>query len=256
MPKKHIILSISGHDPSGGAGVQADIETINALGCQPCSVISCLTVQDSSTVKRLIPLSADDIVEQATMLFNDMPIAVIKIGLCGSIAAVEAIEQILRSKPNIPVVFDPVLACGDGNSLASKALVESIKQRIIPLTTLLTPNSLEAKKLTGTSSLDAAAQQLLELGTEYVLITGGHEPGQQINNQLFHQQHLINSYQWPRQVGEFHGTGCTLASAIACFIALTESIPKAVEHAQAYTDRAVKNAHQVGKGQAFLGRTF
>jgi len=254
MPKKPIILSISGHDPSGGAGIQADIETLNALGCQPCSVISCLTVQDSSTVKRLIPLSTDDIVEQATMLFNDMPIAVIKIGLCGSIAAVDAIEQILQSKPNIPVVFDPVLTCGDGSSLAGKALIESIKQRLIPLTTLLTPNSLEAEKLTGTASLETAAQQLLTLGAEYVLITGGHQLEQQINNQLFHQQHLVSSYQWPRQVGEFHGTGCTLASAIACFIALTESIPKAVELAQAYTDNAIKNAHQVGKGQAFLSR--
>jgi len=257
MSKKPIILSISGHDPSGGAGIQADIETINDLDCQACSIISCLTVQDSSSVQRLIPLSADDMLEQADMLFNDMPIAVIKIGLCGSTDAVLAIEKILQSHPNIPVVFDPVLACGDGTALASAALIKDLIQRLIPLATVLTPNSLEASKLLATSanhSIEKNALELLALGPKYVLITGGHLSGEHVSNQLFHQQQLISTCQWPRQPGEFHGTGCTLASAIAALIALGNPIPEAVEQAQAYANQAIKQAHQVGKGQAFLNR--
>ncbi|OUR84196.1 bifunctional hydroxymethylpyrimidine kinase/phosphomethylpyrimidine kinase [Cycloclasticus sp. 46_120_T64] len=255
MPKKPIVLSISGHDPSGGAGIQADIETLNALGCWPCSIISCLTVQDSSSVQRLIPLAADDMIEQAEVLFNDLPIAAIKIGLCGSLAAVTAIEQVLRTQPNIPVIFDPVLACGDGRSLASNSLIDSIKQRLIPLTTVLTPNSLEAAKLCQqTNSSAQMAKQLLQLGADYVLITGGHQSGEQVNNQLFHQQGLVNACQWPRQTGEFHGTGCTLASAIAAFIALGKPISEAVEQAQAYTNTAIKRAQHLGQGQAFLSR--
>ena len=255
MPKKPIVLSISGHDPSGGAGIQADIETLNALGCWPCSIISCLTVQDSSSVQRLIPLAADDMIEQAEVLFNDLPIAAIKIGLCGSLAAVTAIEQILLTQPHIPVIFDPVMACGDGRSLASHALIDSIKQRLIPLTTVLTPNSLEAAKLCPQTLNPAQmAQQLLQLGADYVLITGGHQSGEQVNNQLFHQQGLVNAFQWPRQTGEFHGTGCTLASAIAAFIALGKPVNEAVEQAQAYTNTAIKRAQQLGQGQAFLSR--
>ena len=257
MPKKPIILSISGHDPSGGAGIQADIETINDLGCHACSIISCLTVQDSSTVQRLIPLSTGDMLEQASALFSDMPIAVIKVGLCGSLEAVLAIEEILQSHPNIPVVFDPVLACGDGTELASAALIKAIIQRLIPLTTVLTPNSLEASKLLGTNashSIEKNALELLALGSQYVLITGGHLSGGHVSNQLFHQQQLISTCQWPRQTGGFHGTGCTLASAIAALIALGNPIPEAVEQAQAYVNQAIKQAHQVGKGQAFLNR--
>jgi len=119
LSKKPVILCLSGHDPSGGAGIQADIEVLQHFNCHACTIITCLTVQDSSTVKRLIPLNGEDIVEQAAVLFKDMPIAAIKIGLTGSIAAIDAIRRILALQPNIPVIFDPVLASGDGTSLAN-----------------------------------------------------------------------------------------------------------------------------------------
>jgi len=257
MSKKPIVLTISGHDPSGGAGIQADIETISALGCQPCAIISCLTVQDSSTVSRLIPLNAHDIAEQAAVLLNDMPPAVIKIGLCGSIGVVETIADILKNIPNTAVVFDPVLAGGDGNPLANDALVAAIKTHLIPLTTVLTPNTLEAAKLSGLATddtLEHIAMGAQSLDASYVLMTGGHQQGRFISNRLFHQQQLISQLKWPRQNGQFHGTGCTLASAIAAYIALGLPILDAVEQAQRFTHDAVKHAHQPGKGQAFLNR--
>ena len=257
MSKKPIVLSISGHDPSGGAGIQADIETIGALGCQPCTIISCLTVQDSRSVSRLIPLNAADISEQAMTLLNDMPPNVVKIGLCGSVSVVEAIAAILKKLPQTPVVFDPVLAAGDGNPLANNALVAAINKHLIPLTTVLTPNTLEAAKLSGHSPdqpIELITAKLQSLGASYTLITGGHQHGRFISNRLFHQQQLISQLKWPRQNGEFHGTGCTLASAIAAYIALGHSIADAVEDAQGFTHNAVKQAHQPGKGQAFLNR--
>ncbi|MDX2424732.1 MAG: hydroxymethylpyrimidine/phosphomethylpyrimidine kinase [Cycloclasticus sp.] len=252
------MLTISGHDPTGGAGIQADIEVIHSLGCHPCSIISCLTVQDSSTVHRLMPLNADDLVEQASVLFEDMPIVAIKIGLTGSVACVDAIAHILQQQPTIPVVLDPVLASGDGTPLASSQLINAIKNALLPLTTVLTPNSLEARQLTGlaiNSPIDEVGLALLDLGVSYALITGGHETGATtISNRLFQRNIPIEVSKWPRRAGEFHGSGCTLASAIAAFIAKGEPITNAIEQAQRYTDGAIKEALKLGKGQLFPNR--
>jgi hydroxymethylpyrimidine/phosphomethylpyrimidine kinase len=257
MHKKPIVLSISGHDPTGGAGIQADIEVLNSLGCHPCTLISCLTIQDSHTVHRLIPLNADSLIDQATALFNDLPISVIKIGLTGSVACVEAIAHILQQHPRIPVVFDPVLASGDGTALADDSLVSAIREQLLPLTTVLTPNSPEARQLSGIStdaSLQAIGLALLQLKIAYVLLTGGHDNESTISNSLFCQNALKNTFNWPRQPGEFHGTGCTLASAIAGFIAQGLPVIDAIERAQAYTDLAINNALKLGKGQLFPAR--
>jgi hydroxymethylpyrimidine/phosphomethylpyrimidine kinase len=260
MTTTHIptVLCFSGHDPSGGAGVQSDIEVLTHFNCHPCSVLTCLTVQDSSTVHRLIPLKPNDIIEQANVLFNDMPVDVIKIGLTGSIECVEAIASIIQQHPNIPVILDPVLASGDGTSLASNQLIESTKKRLLPFVTVLTPNTLEARQLTGLSSdvsIELLGQHLLDTGVDYVLITGGHEHGNSIINTLFHNGQAIEQNSWERLAGEFHGSGCTLATAIAAQFALGKPIIEAVQVAQHYTDNALKNALQIGKGQLFPKRT-
>lgn len=197
-------------------------------------------------------------VEQANTLLNDISIDVIKIGLTGSVKCVEAIAQLIQQHPHLPVVFDPVLASGDGTSLASKALIASIQLHLLPLVTVLTPNSLEARQLTGltpTASNEQLGQQLLSLGVEYVLITGGHDSGNLICNTLFHNSRLIDKSNWPRLAGEFHGSGCTLATAIAAQIALGKPIRKAIQVAQQYTDHSLRNAVQIGKGQLFPNRT-
>ncbi|ORU94464.1 MAG: hydroxymethylpyrimidine/phosphomethylpyrimidine kinase [Cycloclasticus sp. symbiont of Poecilosclerida sp. M] len=256
--RKPIILCFSGHDPSGGAGVQADIEVLTHFNCHPCSVMTCLTVQNSSTVHRLIPLSADDLIEQSSVLFNDMSISVIKIGLTGSAECVKAIAKVLQQHPKVPVIFDPVLAGGDGTALADNDLIASITQRLLPLVTVLTPNTPEARALTGLdeqSSVEALGNALLSLGVNYVLITGGHEKGSTIKNTLFHKQRLIEQTEFKRITGGFHGTGCTLVTAIAAHIALGEPIPSAIQHAQSYTEQAIRNAEQIGQGQLFPKRT-
>jgi hydroxymethylpyrimidine/phosphomethylpyrimidine kinase len=258
MPaSKPIILTISGHDPSGGAGVLADADVFLRHGCHLCSVLTCLTVQDSSSVYKLTPLNADDMLEQATALFNDFPIAAIKIGLTGSVGCIETIIKILKQHSNIPVIFDPVLASGDGAPLSNQALIDTIKRQLIPLCTVITPNSIEAHLLTdpfNDYNIKTAGLALLKTGVDYVLITGGHEDGDTICNQTFHNNEIIQQLNWSRLPGEFHGTGCTLASAISAQIALGKNIPDAIEKAQAYTDAAIRNAYKPGKGQFFLSR--
>jgi hydroxymethylpyrimidine/phosphomethylpyrimidine kinase len=258
LATKPIVLSISGHDPSGGAGIQADIEVLNHFDCHPCSIITCLTVQDSSTVHRLIPQEAEAIVEQASILFNDMPINAIKIGLTGSLGAVNAIASIIKSQPNIPIVFDPVLACGDGTPLANADLIGEIKSKLLPLTTVLTPNTIEAAQLSGlqeNNDPDQLGTSLLKQGPDYVLLTGGHALGTVLRNHLFNNNEKLASYEWQRQAGHFHGTGCTLASAIAALMATGQSIPDAIELAQTYVDNTIRQAIQLGKGQRFLHRS-
>ncbi|PCI70262.1 MAG: hydroxymethylpyrimidine/phosphomethylpyrimidine kinase [Piscirickettsiaceae bacterium] len=253
-----VVLCFSGHDPSGGAGVQSDIEVLTHFNCHPCSVLTCLTVQDSATVHRLTPLSANDMIEQANTLFNDMTIDVIKIGLTGAVACVEAIAQLVKQHPNIPVVFDPVLASNDGTPLSNEALIASIQQHLLPLVTVITPNTLEARQLTGltpAASYEQLGLHLLSFGVDYALITGGHESGVSIINALYHNNRLIEQSNWVRLAGEFHGSGCTLATAITAHIALGKPVPIAIQHAQQYTDRTLKSAIQIGKGQLFPNRT-
>jgi len=251
------VLCFSGHDPSGGAGVQSDIEVLTHFNCHPCSVLTCLTVQDSSTVHRLIPLNPNDLIEQATVLFNDMTIDVIKIGLTGSVECVEAIAHLILQHPDIPIIFDPVLASGDGTSLADKQLIESIQKHLLPHVTVLTPNTIEARQLTGLSSganIDSLGRSLLDKGVDAALITGGHESGAAIINTLFQHGQAIDKSKWERLTGEFHGSGCTLATAIAAQIALGRSISDAIHTAQHYTEHTLKNAVQIGKGQLFPAR--
>lgn len=191
------------------------------------------------------------------MLFDDLPIAVIKVGLTGSVDAVKAIVKIIQLHPNIPVVFDPVLASGDGTSLANIKLLDEIKNTLLPLTTVLTPNTIEAAQLSGLqhdNNEESLGKALLNTGTNYVLITGGHSPGAVLRNHLFFNHEKQITYEWERQSGHFHGTGCTLASAIAALVAQGQSIPNAVALAQTYVNQAIKLANRVGKGQLFPNR--
>jgi hydroxymethylpyrimidine/phosphomethylpyrimidine kinase len=208
-------------------------------------------------VHRLIPLNANDLLEQASAIFNDMPIAVIKIGLTGSINVVRGIVDILKSQPDIPVIFDPVLACGDGTTLANEELIKVIKDELLPLTTVITPNTLEAAQLSAlpnNTEVEKLGIALLSLGAEYAFLTGGHASDQKVNNYLFHKNQSVKTTEWPRQAGEFHGTGCTLATAVAALIANGHLIPEAIELAQAYVDSTIIQAQQIGKGQLFPNR--
>ncbi|BBL69654.1 bifunctional hydroxymethylpyrimidine kinase/phosphomethylpyrimidine kinase [Methylogaea oryzae] len=243
-----VVLCLSGHDPSGGAGVQADIETLAALGCHAASVITCLTCQDTRDVRQIIPQQPDDLRRQAETVLADMPVAAIKIGLIGDAAIAETIARLIAAHPDIPVVLDPVLAAGGGASLSNEELLQAIREQLLPLTTLLTPNSLEARVLAGLVDLESCAHWLLARGCRYVLITGSHEDRPDVINTLYSQS-LQEPFRWQRLPHEYHGSGCTLAAAVAAYLARGANPMAAAHDAQRYTWQALEGGFRPGRGQ-------
>lgn len=258
--KEHIpvVLAISGHDPGGGAGIQADIEAVASMGCHAASVISCLTVQDTREIKRVQPVDAMLMVEQARAILEDLPVQAVKIGLLGSVTAVEVVHTLLQEYDDLPVVLDPILAAGgDGRSLADPELIAAMTELLFPQTTILTPNSLEARRLSpAADTLDACGQALLAQGCEFVLITGAHEPGETVQNRLYGNHRLLETYQWERLPYSYHGSGCTLASAIAALLAQGVDPMVAVHEAQDYTWQTLQAGYQIGSGQHQPDRFF
>lgn len=249
MSKRPTVLCFSGHDPSGGAGIHADIEAIKAQGCHALSIITCLTRQDTHNVFEISPCSAQTIKEQAQTLFDDIKIDAIKIGLIGDAKIALTISEILTNHSGTPVILDPVLAAGGGYELASEQLLKTIKSKLLPLTTIITPNTQEAERLTGTSSWNDAARFFSKSEVEYTLITGTHENADAVTNRLFSDGSFITEHQWERLPGSYHGSGCTLASALAANIAKGLSIEEASYKAQDYTWHSLKNGFRIGSGQ-------
>lgn len=251
-----VVLCFSGHDPSGGAGVQADIETLVSHRCHAASVITALTEQDTRNVKKLIPQRPDDIISQAGTLLADLPVKAIKIGLIGHHDTAAAIAAVLARHPRIPVVLDPVLAAGGGAELSTDRLIAAVTDQLLPRTSVLTPNSMEARRLTGLTDLHDCGLALLDKGCEYVLITGTHETSPAVSNQLFHDGRLLETFTWDRLPDSYHGSGCTLASAVAALVAQGLAPFQAVMEAQEYTWNALQTAYRPGQGQHNPNRFF
>ncbi len=251
-----IVLCFSGHDPSGGAGIQADIETIVSHRCHAASVITALTEQDSRNVRKLLVQRPEDIINQAQTVLDDFEIAAIKIGLLGSAEVAIAVANVIRQSRKVTVVLDPVLAAGGGTDLASRDLVNAIIEHLLPLTTLLTPNSDEARRLTGLDDLADCGQQLQKLGAEHVLITGTHEDAELVHNRLFMPNQLSETFNWERLPHSYHGSGCTLASAAAALLAQGLDLFSAVSEAQEFTWQSLQAAYRPGRGQHNPERLF
>ncbi len=256
-PQTHpIILCFSGHDPSGGAGIQADIETLASQGCHACSVITALTEQNSHNVKKLLPQPAEEIFRQANTLCADFKISAIKIGLIGHADTVTVIATLIDSYPDLPVVLDPVLAAGGGTPLASISLIQKIQSELLPKTIILTPNSQEARQLAGQSDLNDCAAQLLDFGCRSVLITGTHEQTDSVINTLYCPNSTPERFQWPRLPENYHGSGCTLASALTAHLAHGDDLVSACFKAQEYTWNALSHGFRPGTGQHHPDRLF
>ncbi|OAI12324.1 hydroxymethylpyrimidine/phosphomethylpyrimidine kinase [Methylomonas koyamae] len=251
-----VVLCFSGHDPSGGAGIQADIETIASHRCHAASVITALTEQDSRNVKKLLPQRPADLVSQAQTVLADIQVAAVKIGLIGSAELAEAIADVLQSCPRIPVVLDPVLAAGGGSDLAGQGLIDAINNRLLPLATVVTPNASEARRLTGLADLDACGKALRHRGAEYVLITGADEDSELVHNRLYLADGVNETFNWERLPYSYHGSGCTLASAIAALLAQGLDPFSAISEAQDYTWQSLAAAYRPGRGQHNPERFF
>lgn len=261
-PTPPLVLSFAASDPTGGAGLQADLLTLASMGCHPLTVVTALTVQDTAGVDSILAIDADWVLDQARMLLEDVPVAAFKLGMLGSPEAMAAIAEILADYPDIPVVLDPVLASGRGDELASEDMIAAMRDMLIPQTTILTPNSHEARRLALFESdeddldLAACAARLTELGCEYVLITGTHENTPRVLNSLYDTRGHVQTDAWDRLPGSYHGSGCTLASAIAATLAYGQDVPTAVREAQNYTYETLQAAFRPGMGQYIPDRFF
>jgi hydroxymethylpyrimidine/phosphomethylpyrimidine kinase len=244
-----IVLTFAASDPTGGAGLQADLLTLAALGCHPLSVVTGLTVQDTSGVAHLEAVAAELVTRQASCLLAESNVAAFKAGVLGSADNVRAVAAIAAAHGRVPLVLDPVLASGRGDRLASDAVLEALLESLVPRATVVTPNTLEAKRLGG-------AQRLLELGARYVLLTGTHDETSEVINRLYDRSGLVREDRWQRLPGSYHGSGCTLASAIAAELAKGRGVPEAVHAAQEFTWQALAAGIRTGAGQLLPDRFF
>lgn len=232
------VLVFSGLDPSGGAGIGADIEAIAAQGAHALPLVTALTVQDNNRVYEVLPVDSAVIVRQAQVLIDAFAIGAVKIGIPGSLENAEAIAALLmqlRSRhPGLPVVLDPVLASGNGDRLARGDALQAIRA-LLPVTSVLVPNLPEAEALAGAPC-------------EHVLVTGGHGEGERVVNR-WHSAGQTREWSWPRLPGEYHGSGCTLAAAIAAQLALGQPVARALELAQSYCHETLAQSFVIGAGQ-------
>jgi hydroxymethylpyrimidine/phosphomethylpyrimidine kinase len=246
------VLIVAGNDPSGGAGIAADLQAITVAGGHPAPVITALTVQDTVNARAVEPVEAAFVAAQMEAVLGDLRVSAVKIGLLATAAIAAAVADVLGRYPGIPVVLDPVLVAAGGARLAEDALVGTILERLCPLTTLLTPNAHEIRRLApGLGDTAGRAAALRGAGCAFVLAKGGDEVdegGGEVINTLYGPPEP-RTFRWPRLEGSFHGSGCTLASACAARLAHGDSVEEAVARAQAMTHRWLERAFQPGRGQ-------
>ena len=245
---KPVVLAFSGHDPSGAAGLQADIEALARAGCHCVSVITSLTTQNTSEFKALAPQSPARFREQLELLTEDISVDACKIGLIGSIQLVEIIADYLKDA-KFPVVLDPILGSGSGANLATPALIRNMTEHLFPHTTVITPNLEEALALTGCNETATALHSLLDLGCGSALITAADSARGEVINTWIGRTREVHSYHWEKLPGTYHGSGCTLSAYLAGRLARGDPVRVAVEKAQEYTWHTLKHAQRIGKSQ-------
>lgn len=259
------VMTFAATDPSSGAGLQADILTFASIGCHPLSVVTAITVQDTLGVDSVMVFDADWVNDQARTILEDMQVAAFKIGMLGSVENIAVIAEIMADYPDVPLLIDPILSSGRGDELANDEMQAAMIDLLFPQATLITPNSLEARRLafhdddsddSENASLSETANRLLAMGPEYVLITGTHERSIEVVNTLYGEKGQIKSFNCERLVGSYHGSGCTLTSAIAACIAHGLTMEEAITEAQEYTWQTLKNAFRPGMGQYIPDRLF
>ncbi|HQR03831.1 MAG: hydroxymethylpyrimidine/phosphomethylpyrimidine kinase [Proteobacteria bacterium] len=262
-PTPPLVLTFAATDPTGGAGIQADILTLASMGCHPLSVITAITVQDTAGVEGILPIDAGWVSDQARALLEDVPVAAFKLGLLGSVETIAAIAEIVSDYPDIPLVLDPVLASGRGDQFTDEETVQAMIELLLPQTSVLTPNSLEARRLAldednedDQPTLSECARRLIQAGCEYVLVTGTHENTPQVINTLYGPRGQVRADKWDRLPGSYHGSGCTLASALAANLAQGLDIEEAVREAQEYTWQTLAAGFRPGMGQNIPDRLF
>jgi hydroxymethylpyrimidine/phosphomethylpyrimidine kinase len=245
------VLAIAGSDSGGGAGIQADLKTMLAHGVHGMTIVCAVTAQNSMGVQGYWELPPDAVVAQLDSVLGDIGAQAVKTGMLASAPIVHAVCDRLADV-DAPIVVDPVAVSKHGDSLLSEGTLEAVKNELLPLATVVTPNLLEAELLTGSSIADedgmlAAARQIASRGPRWVLVKGGHLSGNPVDL-LFGDGHVFRFPGRRITSRHTHGTGCTLASAIACHLAMGADVPAAVEAAREYVMGAIDAGFPLGAG--------
>ncbi len=252
-----VILSIAGSDSSGGAGIQADIKTISALGGYAATAITSITAQNTLGVKEVYPLPPAIVEQQIKAVMDDLKPEAIKIGMLSNPETIQVVAHVLQSTlcSPLPIVYDPVMVSSSGHLLMSKDTVDTVRQKLFPLVTLLTPNLNEAEALTGrkVSTLEEMQEAARELTDRYhfaVLLKGGHLASGEMSDVLHTTDYTYYIYREQKiETRNLHGTGCTLSSAIAAFLAQGCNLPSAIEKAKNYITRAILTGKTLNIGE-------
>ncbi len=250
-----IALTIAGSDSGGGAGIQADLKTFSALGVFGCSAISSLTAQNTLGVQGVYPIPPAFVQQQIHSVLSDINVGAIKTGMLATADIIAAVAKSLQAYPNIPFVLDPVMVATSGDRLLAEDAIETLIKQLIPAATLITPNLHEAAALlnqsvaTDVSGMQAQGEKLLALGAKAVLMKGGHTDGEQASDLLI-TSNGVEVFSAPRlHTKNTHGTGCTLASAIAAGLAKQLSLNEAVQQAKEYLHNALLHSEKLHIGQ-------
>lgn len=237
------VLCFSGLDPSGGAGLQADIEAIGQSGAHAAIACTALTIQNSQQVFGFEATPKALLLAQANAVVSDLPIRCVKSGMLGTTENIAALAEFLSQHPDYLYVLDPVLVANSGGSLGNQATLSQAFAALIPLATLITPNTVELRALAGEQDLVKATEKLFAMGAQAILVKGGHEDTPHyIQNTLYQHGHMLSETRCPRLDGEFHGSGCSLASFIAGRLAQGDGLKTAVQHAETWLFGVLKRA--------------
>ena len=251
----HSALSIAGSDSSGGAGIQADIKTMSALGIYSCTVITAITAQSTSNVDYILPLGAQIIKKQIKSVLSDIPINAIKIGVVYNNEIISAVSHILKHS-KIPIVLDPIISAGTGAQLLQKEFVEDFKSKLVPICEVITPNIHEAETLSETKiktekDIRKAASKIQELGAKNVIVKGGHfrNDNEMIVDMILDEHGKFTVFKNPRmKIVETHGSGCNFSAAVTSFLALKYPVINACFLANKYVHRSILKTVKIGKG--------
>lgn len=258
-----LILTFGVADPVGAAGIQADLATFSSMGCHGLSAITSILIGDTGRIEDTQQIDADWVADQARVMLEDMPVAAFKVGAVGSIESVSVIAEIVSDYPEIPLILDPFLSAMPDQGQDSEDLLIAIRELLIPQTTVMLLSAVELARLAETwrepsseDMLGLDAMHVIELGCEYLFVTGTPTAAAEIGNTLFNDTGVVREDRWPRVSGSFSGAGSTLSAAIAAMLANGLDVPEAASEAQEFTLAAVTAAQRLGMGKLIPDRYF
>lgn len=258
-----LILTFGAADPIGAIGIQADLASFAAMGCHGLSVITSILIADTARIEDVQVIDADWVADQARVVLEDMPVAAFKVGVPGSIETVSVIAEIVSDYPDVPLILDPFISAMPDQGQESEDMLLAVRELLVPQATLLLASSVEVTRFAETwrepspgDTLALDAMRIIDMGCEYLLVTGTQADVHHVENSLFDESGLVRRDTWQRLPGSFSGAGSTLSATIAAMLANGVDAPEAAFEAQEFTHAALANAHRLGMGKLTPDRYF